>query len=121
MSSISKLFYLNTSCGHNLLEGPVLLLGLASRPPSGLRGGGDRGTSRATVGTWDGGGAGDAAWTEATEAGAAVKDTAGEAGTTAPPPWTRAACWALSVAERWAGSALKPAVSCSTLCSRDSI
>jgi len=111
-----------------LLEGQVLLLGLASRLPSGLRGGGDRGTSKAR----DGGGAGDATWTEETEAGSAVKDTTGEMGTTAPPPlpsleslslskWTRAACWALRVAERWAGRVLKPAVSCSTLCSRDSI
>lgn len=113
----------------------MLRLGLASRLPSGLSGGGDRGDSKAKVGTWDGGGAGDATWTGDTEAVAVVKEAAGDSGTTAPPPtlplpslaslsrskWTRAACWALRVAERWAGRVLKPAVSCSTRCSSDSI
>lgn len=32
--------------------------------------------------------------------------------------WMRAACWALSVADRWAGRALKPTVNRSTRCSR---
>lgn len=113
-------------------------LGLASKLPSGLSGGGDRGDSKAKIGTWAGGGAGAATWTGDTAVGAVVIEAAGDIGTTAPPPplpppplpsltslsrsrWTRAACWALRVAERWAGRALKPAVSCSTRCSRDSI
>lgn len=111
-------------------------LGLASRLPSGLSGGGDRGESKAKVGTWAGVGAGAAVtWTGETEVEAVVREAPGDSGTTAPPPppplpslaslsrsrWTRAACWALRVAERWAGRALKPAVSCSTRCSRDSI
>lgn len=62
----------------------VLRLGLASRLPSGLSGGGDRGDSKAKVGTWDGGGAGDATWTGETVA--VVKEAAGDSGTTAPPP-----------------------------------
>lgn len=106
-------------------------MGLASALPSELSGGGD---SRAKVGTGAGGGAGAVIWTGETEAGAVDIEVAGDNGTTAPPPsplpslaslsrsrWTSAACWALRVAERWAGRALKPAVSCSTRCSRDSI
>lgn len=119
------------------LEVQVLRLGLASTLPSGLSGGGDRGDSRAKEGAWDRAGAGDGTWTGETEAGAVVKEEAGDSGTTAPPPppppplpsleslsrskWTRAACWALRVAERWAGRVLKPAVSCSTRVSRESI
>jgi len=113
----------------------VLGLELASRLPSGLSGGGERGDSKAKVETWAGGGAVAVTWTGETEVGAVVKEVAGDSGTIAPPTppplpslaslsrsrWTRAACWALRVAERWAGRALKPAVSCSTRCSRDSI
>lgn len=118
------------------LETQVLRLELGSRLPSGLRGGEDSGDSKARAGTWDGAGTGVAIRTGEMEAGAVLKEAPGDSGTTAPPPpppplpslaslswskWMRAACWALRVAERWAGSELKPAVSCSTRCSRDNI
>lgn len=115
------------------LEVQELGLGLASRLPSGLKGGGgDKGDSNDKAETCASGGAGAATWTGDAVVGAVVTDAAGDSGSTAPPPllslaslsrssWTRAACWALRVAERCAGRALKPAVSCSTRCSRDSI
>lgn len=87
---------------------------LASRLPSGLCGGGDRGDSRAKVGTWAEACAGEETWTGEAEDEALVKGVAGDRGTTAPPSppplpslaslsrsrWTKAACCALRVAER---------------------
>lgn len=64
----------------------MLGLELASKLPSGLRGGGDRGDSNAKVETGAEGGAGAVTWTGETEAGAVVKEAAGDSGTTAPPP-----------------------------------
>lgn len=117
------------------LEMQVLRLAPAPGLPSGLRGGEDSGDSKARVGTWGGDWAGDATWVGVMEPGAAVKEAPEGIGATVPPPapplpslaslswsrWMRAACWALRVAERWAGSELKPAVSCSMRCSRDNI
>lgn len=113
------------------LETEGLGLEPPSGPPTGLMGGEDRGDSRARVGTWGGDCAGDATWAGVMEAGAVAKETPEGRGGAAPPlpslasrswsRWTRAACWALRVAERWAGSELKPAVSCSMRCSRDNI
>lgn len=63
----------------------MLGLGLASRLPSGLKGGGgDKGDSRDKAETCARGGAGAATWTEEAVAGAVVED--GDSGTTAPPP-----------------------------------
>lgn len=102
-----------------------------SGPPSGLAGGEDSGDSRARMGTWGGDCAGDATWVGVMEAGAVAKETPEGTGAAAPPlpslasrswsRWMRAACWALRVADRWAGSELKPAVSCSMRCSSDNI
>jgi len=89
-------------------------LGVASGLASGLRGGGERGDSKDKVETCASGGEGAVTWTGERETGAVVKDADGDSGTTAPPPppplpslaslsrsrWTRAACWALRVAER---------------------
>lgn len=67
------------------LEVDVLGLGLASRIPSGLRGGGDSGVSKDKAEICARGGGGAATWTGETEPGAAVRDVDGDSGTTAPP------------------------------------
>lgn len=61
-------------------------LELASRLTSGLRGGGDRGDSKAKVETGAGGGTGAVTWTGETETGAVVEVAAGDSGTTVPTP-----------------------------------